>query len=334
MTEDQFFELTIKVLSNEANADEKQLLDELLTINKYKRLYNWLNKEWSRSNTTRFVGFNFERSLSRLRNKIDEKERFVAIQQKAKKRRNRFIQIAASFILLFGISGAGFLFLKKTDVAAEQIEQQITFSTSKGERDSITLPDGSLAILNSKSTISFPKKFAGNTRSVSLTGEAFFQVTKNKEKPFIVKSGKFSTTVLGTSFNVLSDGSEIAVTVETGIVKVEREGISKDVTLTRGMQTVYKSTAPFFYVNNVAPANYTDWRKNIMHFNAMSLQKAMSVMEDWYNVTIVNKLDKSLQNRKIRGAYNDEDLASVLDDLQFLIDFKYEFKNDSTIIMY
>jgi ferric-dicitrate binding protein FerR (iron transport regulator) len=83
-----------------------------------------------------------------------------------------------------------------------------------------TLPDGSEITLNAHSTIVYPKRFTSNFRPVSLRGEAFFKVTPDKTKPFIIKVNDVTVTVVGTSFNIKSRNGKTEVIVETGIVKV------------------------------------------------------------------------------------------------------------------
>ncbi len=87
-----------------------------------------------------------------------------------------------------------------------------------------TLPDGTVATLNKRSVIHYPSKFTGNTRAVKLEGEAFFSVTPDKKKPFVISVNDVEIKVVGTSFNVRSGNGVTEVIVETGVVQVMRDG--------------------------------------------------------------------------------------------------------------
>ena len=130
-----------------------------------------------------------------------------------------WIGVAASLALF--IFAYTYFFTMELSRSSEPIEL-VTKTTSKGQKATITLPDGSVLKLNSESSITYPKQFNKNVREVSLNGEAFFEVAGNPKKPFIVSSEGLRTKVLGTSFNInaYKDFSEIAVTVVTGRVEV------------------------------------------------------------------------------------------------------------------
>src|SRR5205085_12413149 len=101
----------------------------------------------------------------------------------------------------------------------------LTESTGRGEKLSITLPDGSQAFLNSVSKITYPKNFTGTTREVKIEGEVYFNVTHDAGKPFVVQAQNSKTRVLGTTFNVKSiPGKETTVTLVTGKVNVSVAG--------------------------------------------------------------------------------------------------------------
>ena len=84
------------------------------------------------------------------------------------------------------------------------------------------MPDGSVITVNKNSTLSYPSEFKGKTREVALNGEAFFKVTPNKEKPFIIHVNDVTVRVVGTSFNIRSEKGKTEVIVETGIVQVTK----------------------------------------------------------------------------------------------------------------
>ena len=127
-------------------------------------------------------------------------------------------RIAASILILIGFSIALRYSLQEKDKEVELIE----YTTIRGQRMDFMLSDGSQIRLNANSFISFPENFrSSTTREITLVGEAFFKVTRNPDKPFIVHTGSVSTKVLGTAFNVkhYTDGLG-SVVVKEGKVQV------------------------------------------------------------------------------------------------------------------
>src|SRR5699024_9334903 len=97
------------------------------------------------------------------------------------------------------------------------------YETSNLEQRIITLPDGSVVRLNRNSRISFRENFAGSVRKIHLSGEAFFQVKHNAQKPFIIYSGNAVIKDIGTSFNVDEENGKVVVAVREGIVAVKKQ---------------------------------------------------------------------------------------------------------------
>ncbi|MBJ6368877.1 FecR family protein [Snuella sedimenti] len=132
---------------------------------------------------------------------------------RSKPKYGKYYMVAASLILLIGI----FWGLKWQD----GINGDMQMVTTKSQQDSLLLADGSMVYLNRHTTFRYPKTFNDNQRQVELKkGSAFFKVTKNPNKPFIVKTGALKTKVLGTSFNVINKDTLINVSVSTGKVGV------------------------------------------------------------------------------------------------------------------
>ncbi|MCD6064402.1 MAG: anti-FecI sigma factor, FecR, partial [Flavipsychrobacter sp.] len=122
---------------------------------------------------------------------------------------------AASILLIIVVGGLLTYFL------ANREPELITLQSGNGVLID-TLPDGSVITLNKQSTLSYPSEFEGDSRSIALNGEAFFNVTPDKEKPFIISVNDITVKVVGTSFNVKNTDEKTEVIVETGIVAVKK----------------------------------------------------------------------------------------------------------------
>jgi ferric-dicitrate binding protein FerR (iron transport regulator) len=125
------------------------------------------------------------------------------------------MRIAALFLI---IAGAAILYYVLN--SDQKIKNITAHADNKILKD--TLPDGSVITLNKNASLVYPEKFKGDTRSVSLTGEAFFEISPNKEKPFVIGVNDVMVKVVGTSFNIRSSRGTTEVIVESGIVQVTR----------------------------------------------------------------------------------------------------------------
>ncbi|WP_091151033.1 FecR family protein [Mucilaginibacter pineti] len=205
-------------------------------------------------------------------------------------------------------------------------ENQVnTLSTTSGETYQVRLPDGSDVWLNSASSLTYKASLnEQGKRIVNLTGEAYFQVAKDKAHPFIVKTNKQEIEVLGTHFNVNSYNDEpaVATTLVEGSVKVT-SGNSKQ-TIKPGEQA--KSNGGDIKVNEVDIENVTDWKEGDFYLNHVNFKTAMRKIARWYNVEII--YDASVPADIESGGWisRNNKLSAVLESIETsgLVHFKVE----------
>lgn len=235
----------------------------------------------------------------------------------------RWTAIAASLIIIISL---GFLMYNFSNTQkVESLKNDIVKTTDWGQKMNVTLSDGTKVKLNSGSTIQFPQNFNGGTRQVELVGEAFFDVTENKDKPFMIQSGDIKTTVLGTSFNInaYSDDDEIAVTLASGKVKVVSN--DKTIFLHPNEQAVFNKKAQTLNSQKVKLNRYIDWKNGIIHITDATLQEAAEVIERWYGVTLIFE-NQNLANCHITATYDNQTLATVLESMKYTkkgLDYEY-----------
>ena len=246
----------------------------------------------------------------------------------------RWIKIAASLLLILASSIYVYRYAAtafKTEVAFKKVQ------TRKGQRLRIDLPDGSVAFLNAGSTLTFPESFSDTLRSVALTGEAFFEVVKNPEKPFVVKTTDIQTRVLGTSFNVRSfeaDGAT-AVSLVTGKVRVTPEHPSREKqehVLAPGERLVYRQTDHTFEKVTFEIADITGWKDGVLVFNDTDFAATIERLEQWYGVEITVRHPPS-KDWHVNGHFENEPLPEVLASIQFVYDIKYTIKDSNVILI-
>lgn len=151
----------------------------------------------------------------------------------------------------------------------------------------ITLPDGSTVVLNNNSTLDFPAAFTGSTREVVLKGEAYFDISKDAAKPFIIHTGKVKTKVLGTAFNIRAYPHEVdvTVTVTKGKVKVEMENKTLGI-ITPNQQISFNKKNSAAVQQAVLADSIIAWKQHDLVFDNITFEEAASVINERYNVDI------------------------------------------------
>lgn len=166
-----------------------------------------------------------------------------------------------------------------------------TVSTPKGGEYQLTLPDGTKVWLNSMSTLKFPVVFAGNERKVELTGEAYFEVAKDKTKPFFVQAKDTKVQVLGTHFNIsaFADETEVRTTLLEGSVKVDRG--MKTIVLVPGQEASASDSKVGFTVREADLEKVMAWKNGYFVFRDEPLESLMKRISRWYNIEVDYKGD-------------------------------------------
>ncbi|KQN38538.1 DUF4974 domain-containing protein [Pedobacter sp. MC2016-05] len=161
-----------------------------------------------------------------------------------------------------------------------------TLSTPRGGQYRLMLPDKSLVWLNAESSITFPTAFVGSQRKVMVTGEVYFEVSKDRTKPFVVESEQANVAVLGTHFNVnlYPNEENAAVTLLEGSIKLNHNNVSK--ILVPGQQAVFDANSSRILLRNVDVDNVVDWKNGLFIFEDASIKDVMRQVERWYNVEV------------------------------------------------
>lgn len=205
----------------------------------------------------------------------------------------------------------------------------------KGEKLEFSLPDGSIVWLNSDSKLSYPEKFTGETRQVSLDGEAYFEVIHQTSQPFIVSTSKLDIKVLGTSFNVRSylNDKTISTTLVTGKVSVQRLNPKTNkvrrAILSPNQQAVFYKETEDFVLDKVDINKFTLWRQGKLVIEGKSFKELANELERWFDVDI--NLQKSLYTKySYTITITDETIENVMDLLKRTtpsLTIKYEGKH-------
>ncbi len=243
--------------------------------------------------------------------------------QEAPVRRRSWLRIAAMWavpILLLG--GAVWYYTSATRQAKlyADLKYELVF-TANGERTLVTLPDSSKVWLNGGSTLIYPSRFISAERNVCLTGEAFFEVTKDSQRPFTVDVNHVKLKVLGTSFNVFSypDNPRVVATLETGQLQVKVDNEKNPYLLKPDNQLVLDTKTGHVDVRNVHAADYSVWRVPVLYFEETELVYALRQIERTYNVK-VHIQNSHYNNQTIRAHFNQDDsIVDIMTVIKMLI---------------
>ncbi len=222
--------------------------------------------------------------------------------------------VAASLLIVFG-SGLFFLFGDSKHSPSIKISHTIT--TSKDEQKEILLADGTKVTLYPESILTYPDTFSEESRNVSLSGEAFFEVAKNEQLPFVVTSGNIETQVLGTKFNVQAYEYQenVKVTLTSGKVKVASP--DEQLVLAPGEQMVYDRFSEKMTSKTIDLQDFEDSKNGILRFDNASLLQVAEKMEDFYNLAVSVEVQNAT-NCHITGVFNREKLDVVLQQILFI----------------
>jgi transmembrane sensor len=240
------------------------------------------------------------------------------------------IASAASFLLI-GLSAL--LFFVNNQKQQQAADHFYELSTAIGEKKIVTLTDGTKIYVNNSSKIKYAKSYTGKTRTVFLEGEAYFEVTHNKERPFIVNSGKLKVHVLGTSFNVSSYKFEpkIAVTVSTGKVGVIENGKPKAWMLNPGAQLSYTKQSGRILVSQVNETDFSGWISGKLFFNNERMDVVCAQLSRTYGV-IFNMKTTEINSKRINLKINNESIGTIVKMLALSSQFKYSIKGKEITI--
>lgn len=245
-------------------------------------------------------------------------------------RRALIVSVVAIILLLCGISSLFFLWhSEKTALEVSDGYKEYIVEVPLGSKSKITFPDGSVVCLNAGSMVKYDSNFAKESRNVELRGEGYFEISKNKELPFVVHTGKLSVKVLGTKFNLKSyeEDSEVKVTLKEGAVKVgDFPAETAQVMLKPNQRFTFKKTTQTMRVDSVDASHVDNWRNGAMTFDKVSLAEITKELRRLYNIPIRIE-DESVKEIVYYSDFQENvTVEKVLEILSSGNKFRYEVK--------
>ena len=351
-------ELIVKHLTGEASLDEKQELLNWANENyANKKLYIQMKDIWEASHIDIDKRFEDQQAWRDFRSGIEEKMENERKEQRRMILMN-ILKVAAIIIITFGITWISLRSNNKDEVGIAKNQ----INVPRGSKTQVVLPDGSKVWVNSGSKIEYSSNFNDTSRIVNLTGEAYFDVVKNPQKPFVVKTGSLDVKAYGTIFNVKSypDEDFVETILISGEVTVVRSESNKQIAkLIPNQKTIYyKEEGRVSFENKVKsaektpeqekivtidpkaqmvlvetqPENFTAWKDQKLIFNSETFEEIVARLERWYGVNI-HVVDEGIKNERFTGKFtHNEPLSQVLEAIKLTTHIGYEIKLNDVYI--
>lgn len=372
MSQEKFWVIFSKKLSGEASPEELVVLEEMIQAHpEWQYAIQNLTDLWKNEPANDLTAgedaymLHLHR-MNELNISLDGSVQEQRSADKPVRKLKRWYWAAAVLLVMAGLFSIRQL--SGSSTSSGEIAGQINeISTRPGSKSKVQLPDGSVVWLNAGSKLTYDKNFGIDTREVTLTGEGFFDVTKNKEKPFIISTNSIKIKVLGTAFNVkaypedkqtetsLIRGSiEVTIrnrpndkiilspseklVVENDIARLEKDFRMKEKETGNIVRTELPVINTLMSINKLKynPVDSTvaeiQWVNNKLVFRDESFSELAVKMERWYNVEI-SITDPRISEERLNGIFESETIIQALDALKEFISFQYE-KNGNKIIIH
>lgn len=239
-----------------------------------------------------------------------------------------YLRYVAIVAVILSIGWGGFRLIRSNQ---EKVLTYTEVHVKNGEHKRIILPDGTSVTLNAGSYLRYPREFITDVRRIEMNGEAFFEVTRDEEKPFLIHTKDADVKVLGTSFNVkaFDMDEQLTVSVQTGKVQVDLpEAMMR---LLPDEQFVMDKTKDEFQKRNEDARLSTVWIKGGLYFNRTPIRTVVNELVRMYNRTIEFAPGAEYDDY-IYGEHDNKSLEAVLKSIQYSTDIKYRIENDKIVL--
>jgi ferric-dicitrate binding protein FerR (iron transport regulator) len=320
------------ILADEATPEEKQIFDKWISSNNENKAYfNDLKKIWNQTGTLSeydLIDVNAAKEKVKRKVKIQSNNKFPISR--------KLLKVAAVFIFAFGISWLTYYIFEKTSGKQFQYVETVT---KNGEKAQVVLSDETKIWINSGSRLKYPDVFTGKNREVFLEGEAFFDVSYNRNKPFIITTSLIQLEVLGTEFNISSypDDETIETTLVAGTVKISSKNTKSKLgklncILKPNEKATFSKNNNTIVVDEVITKYYTSWKDGRLYFNNETFEKIAKRLERWYDLEIELTGSELKYNRYTCVVNKDKTIEHVLNLLNICTPIEYSIEGKTITI--
>lgn len=312
-----------KLLAQETDVQESALVEDWLKQDKnhQKELedYQFIWQQVASLKEEKPVDVDL--AWNKVKNKIAAPKEIKVIEFKPKKQAFFTpLRIAASITLLLAGILALFLSRKETEIISLKTTNQTLEQT---------LPDGSVVCLNTNTNLSYPADFEGDTREIKLSGEAFFKVQRDENKPFIIHANGSDIRVLGTSFNVKAYTKNVKVSVESGKVEFKHE--KKQTLLVKGEEAQFEAEKDTIRKAAILDKNTYAYKTKTFVFEDSSLEHVIKVLSENYHTKIILQ-NNSIKTCRLTTTFTNETLPNALNIIAETLNLKVTPEGEKYLI--
>ena len=241
--------------------------------------------------------------------------------------RNRITRLLLAACMVGVIFLGGWMLLNKRDVKMQALAATDGFNKRQ------TLPDGSIVVLRKGATISFPGAFSNRERAVTLTGEAYFDVQPDKDRPFRIQTTRATFEVLGTSFVINSSNRYDQLIVATGKVSfINKKAMAERHIISAQQAAVLDEKG--FDVKPVKDSNYLSWQTGILKFDNTPIDQVAAELSNYYNLNIKpdSELMRQSEHYTITAMFDHQPVEQVLEEIKLLNNLSYRNQHDTIVL--
>lgn len=326
--------LIIKMIQGEASPEEQRIAEKWIAASPANRKIFENYKGLLLLTGKKQISYDTDKAWVKLQQRIASADHSPAPVHHISKRRKQIIKYAS-------ISGVAAMLLMAIGLftVLNQKPEMLQFSSTESVSGQFQFPDGSSAVLNANSSVNYPEWFAGHTREISIFGEAFFEISHDAGKPFIVHASGLDIRVVGTSFAVEADpGADfVKVIVNTGKVLVYPSGVDPDKAtasgrlLEAGEMATYSRESGQIVKGVNDNLNSLSWKTGILIFKETRLSEVFKALESKYRVTFISG-NPDLLNQRLTARFEKESLDQVLETLSLIFNAEFEIQESKVLV--
>jgi transmembrane sensor len=329
-TEKETYQLLITgfLTGNCSNSEREQLKQWIAASGENRKIFESYQKIWILEPAEKTLDINTGKAWKNVEAKLFSTYEQTPATTPKRNIQIRFVRyisgIAATLLLFVGLA---FLLLNK------QTPELIHYYANENTSEPMILPDNSKVFLNNGTHITFPEKFTGKLRKVSLEGEAFFVVAHDTTKPFILEVGETEIKVLGTSFNVAdrANTKTVEVAVVTGkVVFYPAAEPDNKVILSHGELGIFDKTDKYIRKKPLKNNNFLAWKTGVLEFDQTPLTIVLSTLERTYNINI--ETVRSITDLKLTARFSNDTPEDIFKTLSMVFGFEVE-QADTTFVI-
>jgi ferric-dicitrate binding protein FerR (iron transport regulator) len=313
----------VRFFDKTATDDELQKLSEWLKeSDENKQLFNEFNESYQFADiSVKGWIYDTDTSWKQLKNRIHSEQKLGKIRMLTSGQLN-WLRVAAVITMLLMVGSMARLLMNQSQ--NEFNNQKLSVIAPSGQKSQMILQDGTRVWLNSGTELTYIYDVDDNKRIVTLDGEAFFDVAKDKVRPFVVETDGVDLVVYGTRFNVHSYKDEriIATTLEEGSVGVKVHASGKEWLMKPGQQCIYNKESKAVEVEETNVSFYTAWTSNKLIFDDNTFIEVVRKLERWYGVQI--ELEEELfTSERFTLTITHESLTEVMELIKVVAPIQY-----------